>query len=249
MMERHEVKSSNIDLTTNNKFKRMLECKRRKVFVNFIAIGLLMVFASGCATVTSPVIVNVPNCGSQLKGVLPGESVVLALPQTLFVSTEDESPVSPSECDSEGLQALMSLQSRQGIVNAGMKPLEVDNIGGTNKVELVRVLAELDKKQAILMRKTPRSPELVAQLRMLACLTGAKAILLQKVRVKLGVGGGWDPNSGAIWQSTSSTSIRVALVSLLTGDILWGKEAFIRALPSDSRFSETIQQIYSDKKE
>lgn len=218
------------------------------------AVGVLAglcVLASGlvgCVSVSAPdpLVLKTPNCDSRLTGLLTGESVIVMPPQISLVRTEDEAPVTAEESGSDGLAELMVSTARSALAKNGIKVVEFNSLDADRSLEVGSLLGNVQKRQSGLARNARRDDETLTQLRSLAKLTGAKAILLQKARVNLGVEAGHDQQSGQMWHGTSSTTIRTSLVSLETGGILWGKEMFMRALPSDKRCSATLTRMYSD---
>ncbi|MGA2739005.1 MAG: hypothetical protein ABSG65_16325 [Bryobacteraceae bacterium] len=75
------------------------------------------------------------------------------------------------------------------------------------------------------------------------------AILAQFLRLEKGPGRSWDPNTGAIGSSTSSTLVQAALVSAKTGRVIWKNERLIRnkALrPADAALNKAIRDVYQD---
>jgi hypothetical protein len=69
----------------------------------------------------------------------------------------------------------------------------------------------------------------------LATLNDQQLILVQFMRVKVGPGGWWNPNSGQIASAAHSTLLQSALISCKDGRVIWKSEQFLRkALEPDS---------------
>ncbi len=69
----------------------------------------------------------------------------------------------------------------------------------------------------------------------LAALNEQQLVFVQFIRVKIGPGGYWDPNTGAIGSATRSTLVQAALISCRSGQVIWKGEQFVRkALDPDS---------------
>lgn len=94
----------------------------------------------------------------------------------------------------------------------------------------------------------PRRDKAVAlpALREIAANAGTTLAIVPLVVVRVGGGGGYDGNSGAIWTATSSTSVRLALVSLETGDRLWFREAFMRSAANDRDLARALDVAFRE---
>jgi hypothetical protein len=74
------------------------------------------------------------------------------------------------------------------------------------------------------------------------------AVLAQFLRVQVGPGRAWDPNTGAIASSSASTLFQSALLDAKTGKVLWKAEQLVRhkALrPSDAAFGKALKDLYN----
>lgn len=228
-------------------------CRRVNVENKVAAVALVMcacVLATsfcGCGiSVTNPMVLDVPNSGRELGGMLSGQSVILMPPQMLFVRTENEAPASAQDCGASGLDSLMLSTAREELAKKGMKCLEIDKETRNRTPELEASLQDLERDYSVLMRTTSRDDVGLASMRKLASITGASAVLMQSVRVKLGDRGG-RADSGIQWQGTSSTTIKASLISLASGERLWAKEMFCWTLPSDDRCASALTDMYKDQ--
>ena len=74
------------------------------------------------------------------------------------------------------------------------------------------------------------------------------AVLAQFLRVQVGPGRAWNPNTGAIASSSASTLFQSALLDAKTGKVLWKSEQLVRhkALrPSDAAFGKALKDLYN----
>jgi hypothetical protein len=83
-------------------------------------------------------------------------------------------------------------------------------------------------------------------LKRLADVNDGYAILVQFMRVKVGPGGSWNPYSGAITSSISSTLLQAALVASKTGQVIWKNEVFVRKTfrPDSPEFTKKLGLLY-----
>jgi hypothetical protein len=74
-------------------------------------------------------------------------------------------------------------------------------------------------------------------------------VLAQFLHVQTGPGNAWNPYTGAIASSASSTLLQCALLEAKTGKVLWKGEQLVRykALrPTDSNFGKVLRELYKD---
>lgn len=83
-------------------------------------------------------------------------------------------------------------------------------------------------------------------LKRLADVNDGYAVLVQFMRVKVGPGGSWNPYSGAITSSISSTLLQAALVASKTGQVIWKNEVFVRKTfrPDSPKFTKNLGLLY-----
>jgi hypothetical protein len=77
-------------------------------------------------------------------------------------------------------------------------------------------------------------------------VSGAQLALLPLVIMRVGRAGGYDANSGAVWTTTSSTSVRLAVISLQDGQRLWTREAFMRSVANDKDLNRALDVAFQE---
>lgn len=91
-------------------------------------------------------------------------------------------------------------------------------------------------------------PDYRAVLAAAAESAGCRYVLVCAVRVKIGPGGYWDPNSGSIGSSSSYARLRAALLdpSSADGKPCWTQEVEIRKLPQphSNRFADAVRMLF-----
>jgi len=75
-----------------------------------------------------------------------------------------------------------------------------------------------------------------------------RTALLNSLKVKVGSGGSWDPNSGAITSSNTYSVLRAALLNCEEGSVLWKNQVLLRQLPKpgDPKFNEALMLLYEN---
>jgi hypothetical protein len=82
----------------------------------------------------------------------------------------------------------------------------------------------------------------------LAALDEEQLVLVQFFRLKVGPGGSWNPNTGAITSAVQSTLMQAALISCKTGTVVWKGEQFLRKAlaPTNPKFQKSLALLYQD---
>jgi len=206
----------------------------------------ILVF-SGCATITAPVHVKRQENDKPFKDVVSAKKVLIMQPFITAVTTDTERPVSFESCGAISLANLLETHARSACQAAGSSAIifQRDTLQNGGAEEALRTLAG---KSHILMSYYKNKSELMPSLQTVAQASGAEIIGAYSIGVKVGGRGGWDPNTGRIWQGTSSTTIKAVLVSTATGAVLWGNEMFVRTVASDKQCVEAAEKLFADIK-
>ena len=220
---------------------------RRKTLCNVTCVCCVLVL-SGCATVTDPVHVKRPENDQPFKGVVSGKKVLILEPFITTCTTNTEAPVPPESCGAISLANLLENSARSVCQEVGASTIVARENVAVQNGSAKEALQTLASKGPVLLSYYKDKSELLTSLQALAQATGAEMICAYSILVKVGARSGWDPNTGAIWQGTSSTSVKAVLVSTHTGKILWGNEMFVRTVASDSQCIKAAKILFAEAK-
>jgi len=132
-----------------------------------------------------------------------------------------------------------------GLGEAGMRVLTVDSLASSDLGAVGDAVRRLTEESRVLVSVRKDKSALLPALKQVADISGAGVACVQTVRVKVGSGAMYDPNSGAMAQGTNSTAIAIAFVSLTTGEVVWKNEAFVRYLPSSGKFEKAVKMLFA----
>lgn len=218
----------------------MLQNKSICLPATIMAVGLL----SGCAT--TPVAVGPPS-SSALPSTIPrGETIFLLPPSPSYELAHNEALLPAAQYGANAACSLMASNARDRLREKGMHVLTPEDMPQGKKAEVETILGKLALECQTLASFYRSKQELIPVLQELQEVSGASAAFVQTLRVKVGMGGGWDPYTGQIWQGTSSSDVKVALISLRTGEHLWANEVFVRCLPYGARFAEAVRLLFEE---
>ena len=73
-----------------------------------------------------------------------------------------------------------------------------------------------------------------------------QGVLVQHVRVKIGPGGYWDPNSGMIGAAMHNATLRASLLDPANGKSLWQNSVYLRDTPSvgSSAYRRALESLF-----
>jgi hypothetical protein len=216
---------------------------KRKYSVIFFMCCILAF--SGCATVTDPVHVKRNENDKSFKNVVTGKKVLIMQPFITAVTTNTEAPVSSESCGAVALANLLENHAKSACQEARSSTaiFQKDMPQNAAANEALKALAD---KSHILMSYYKNKSELMTSLQTIANATGAEIVSACSIMVKVGGRGGWNPNTGQIWQGTSSTTMKAVLISTATGKVLWGNEIFVRAVASDKQCIDAAEKMFAD---
>jgi hypothetical protein len=71
-------------------------------------------------------------------------------------------------------------------------------------------------------------------------------VLIQHVRVRLGPGGSWDPNTGMITSAMNTTRMTAAILATTNGQVLWRNQVHLREVPrvQDSSYRDAVGRLF-----
>ena len=162
----------------------------------------------GCATVTNPVYRNRQENDRSFKGVVSGKKVLILQPFITTCTTDTEAPVAPESCGAVSLANVLENSAKSKCQEAGASATIAKEYVTVQNGHIKEALQTINSKGPILLSYYKDKSELLTSLKALAQATGSEMVCAYSIVVKVGVKGGWDPNTGAIWQGTSSTSVK-----------------------------------------
>jgi hypothetical protein len=192
--------------------------------------------ATGCLAVA---LAACPDAGAQVRADL---KVILLESDVQFENITGRAGANTIESD-RSLFATRLVAAARSEIEARVLELMpegscVELLGSDDCARLIQLSSRLarghvnQEARDILTRMSPASGEL--------------ALLLQFMRVKAGPGGSWNPFSGAITSSMSSTLLQSALISTTSADVLWNAEVFVRKTfgPKSGDFKASLALLY-----
>jgi hypothetical protein len=201
-----------------------------------------------CATTTSPVLVGSDDDTAFYQLADRGEMIFVLPPQMTFEDAATEAPLSSQmNGGDEVYYAMMSLVS-EGLQAEGFMVLTQDSIGTDAQSAAGNIIQNLEEESRVLTSSTKDKSALLPLLNQLAEITGTNVACVQTVKAKIGIGAMYDMNSGAMAQGTSTSAIKVVLVSLTDGSIIWKNESFVRDKPTSSKFNQAVKMLFATPK-
>lgn len=218
---------------------------KQNISVVFLMCCAFMFY--GCATTTASVHLKPPGNKKPFKEVVSAKKLFMMQPFISAVTTNTEEPVSLETCGATSLANLLENHVRKVCQDTGSAKITFQkDIAQEGPAQ--EALKSIADKSRVLMSYYRNKEELMPSFQTIAKATGAEIIGAYSIAVKVGGSGGWNPNTGQIWQGTSSTTIKAVLISPTTGKVLWGNEIFVRTLASDKQCVEAAEMLFTDAK-
>lgn len=214
-----------------------------------LAIALSIILLIGCAT--SSKISHADGNHELASGVMPDQlsiptRVRVLTPKVVYEDARTEAPLAASAFGGAGLEVALVAKALSALAPKGFAQVvscaDVSDLS-EEQMTIAEQAGELSNR---LFRAHP-DPRVLALLRGLAEVDQPVAVLAQYVRVKVGPRGTWDPNTGAITSSASSTVFRAALFDCQTGGRLWDNVVLLRRLPDPDNkdYDKVMELLYS----
>jgi len=215
--------------------------KERILSLALFSVALL----GGCATATVPVVVGTVNDPVIRELAAAGETVFLLPPHVTFESADNEQPLSGESCGGDKAEVATAMYVAEGLAGEGFAVLTLDDMPAESEPKARDLVDKLDAECSVLTSSYKDKSLLIPLLNELCGISGAGVVCVQTVKIKVGSGETYDINSGAMTQGTSSSTIKVALVSPDNGKVLWKNESFVRYLPTSGKFKQAVQLLFS----
>ncbi len=176
--------------------------------------------------------------------VAPNIDILVLRPLLKFERVQNEAPLPASDYQGDAIEAELFATARNVIESKNF--IMVDSRAHQD-MKIAELCEKLHSQSAKLSRGIV-SGEIEVSLKQLASFNERSAALVQLFQVKIGPSGYWNPGSGAIASSMSSSSLQASLIHCSTGQVLWRKQVLLRGLPraGNSEFSEMLKLLYQD---
>lgn len=192
----------------------------------------------GCA------IKKIPATTPPLSAVMHGERVLQVPTRAVYESVDTDRELTEPPADAADRAAQLDRRLRERLVAKGVSVVQVADLSPDARAEVDRNLADLRPRVLRLIGVGKNKEQFLPALAALGRATGAELACVPVFYAKVGKPGGYDGNSGAIWTTTSSTSVRVAVISLATGERVWFREAFMRSLAQEHDLDRAVGVLF-----
>ena len=177
-----------------------------------------------------------------------GEALLLMPPYITFESAINEQPLPYDSQNGDQISSTMMSIVHEGLHKVGFKILTYDSIGTESQSAASAIIQRLNEESRVLTSYTKDKSALFPSLKQLSAITGSNVVCVQTVRAKIGRGASYNSSSGAMSQGTSTSAIRVVMLSLDDGSIVWSNESFARDKPSSNGFRKAVKMLFKTSK-
>lgn len=205
-----------------------------------LALLALALMEPGCS------IKQIPATTPHLSAMAHGQRVLLLPTRVIYesVDTDQEVPLPPEATERA---ARVDQAMRERLVREGFAVVTPSELAGDVRQEVDAVLTGLQLRYVRLIGAGQDKSAFLSALGELARLTGAELGCVPVYYAKVGKSGGYNPNTGAIWTTTSSTSLRIGLVSFSTGERIWFREAFQRSVATRRDLERALNVLFEEE--
>ena len=179
------------------------------------------------------------------QGLPEGKSVVVLTPLLSFKQAD-------SNDVSDHYTNLTKESSIKGIVekmltNKGLSVVSVTSLGKSKRTRINPLLNHLVKNRPILASRFQDKNDFIATLNDLQDLSGAVYLCVVLLDVDLGHFWGMDPIliTKNVWETTHSSDLKIAMLSLQHGKHVWRNEVYVRALPTDEMVTQWVETLFT----
>jgi hypothetical protein len=212
----------------------------QKTGANSLLLSFFIILPLILASCTSRPVANVALQRETIR-LDPNLEILILPPHLRFERIADESTLSASGYQGDEIAANLSQVAQNFLVQ--------------NEFKVIESQSDSSEISDLCRQLSPFSPELSGGridtnaaeiLYRLASLNGNLAVFANSIRAKVGPGGYWNPNTGAIGSSMSNTVIRAALINCGSAEVLWRNEVLMRELPKveSGQYKRTINLLY-----
>lgn len=203
------------------------------------SIGLAVsavVLLCGCA---SPRVVPSRSQPALTAQVKPGLSICVLDPKLTYETTGNEEAVDGSRFGANEVKADLVRTASDALTTNGFSAQRPGDLS---------LASELSAESDELLR-TAKSAATLERLEALGKRLPVDAVLVQCFRVKIGPGGSWDPNTGAITSAMNSGHLRAAILDTRGGRVWWRNEVYLREVPRVDRknYRRAVDALYQQQ--
>jgi hypothetical protein len=210
--------------------------------IRSVLFFILAVFLTSCAT---PAPVHISSAPANITAIPKNARILILKPLLKFEQLKDEAAVDSSTYSGPVIESKLNDAAKDAATKRNTAIVEAAALGSPELVDLCAKLQPLssrlasgqlnDEAKNMLLRLSEADKELL--------------IISNFLQVKVGPGGYWDPNTGSIGSSMSTSQFRISLINCSTGQVMWKDELLVRDLPqvNDSKkFAEYVQLLYTN---
>jgi hypothetical protein len=205
-----------------------------------MALAFLGVLA-GCA------VKQIPPTTPPLSTAVHAERLLQLPTRVIYESVDTDRELTEPPPEATARAARLDGELRGRLAARGLQLVALPELAPDVRAETDGVIAKVRPRYVRLIGASRDKSAFHDTLAELKRLTGAELACVPVLYVKVGKSGGYDPNSGAIWTTTSSTSLRVGIVSLTTGERVWFRESFMRSMANDRDLGRAIDVLFREE--
>lgn len=213
-----------------------------------IVIATLCFFLVACNA--APVLVRQPTLNSVSLRSFPSKGGVFLLPPRVGYERVENGEAFDGDAEyfaQSGRRAAVLLSRvEKALSEGGIRVIDSKALNPDREDFHGGLLVRLAENHSILASPFKDKTELLPGLQQLQGASGADLACLITLKVKGGRGAGYNPLNGSMSQATSSSSFKVVILSLSTGEILWKNEVYVRKLPTDQVITESIGLLFHE---
>lgn len=224
------------------KIRRNINMKQAILYFS-ACICYVLAFCS-CA---APVYVKKQENNLLFRNIVSAKKIIILHPFITSFNTYTEAPVTPELCGATTLAFQIENSIHRICQQAGASAIimQKDTILQNESAQVS--INALESKVPVLMSHYRNKSDLMKDIQTLADATDAQIICASTIVVKVGAGGFVDPVfTGQVRQGTSTTAVKVILVSTDAGRVLWGNEMFVRRMASDNECIQGFEKIFGE---
>jgi hypothetical protein len=222
-------------LRAEQKFFKM---KKNKTIPFFFLTCLVLLTSCG----KRPVVIN--TSPSSDFAIASDIDIIILRPLLRFERVQDEAPLPASAYEGDVFEARLHASARD-IIDS--KKFALFDARAHQELRMVELCEQLCLGSPNLSTGIV-SGEIQNSLRQLASFNERLAVLVQFLRVKIGPGGYYNPSTGQMGSSMSSSLLQASLIHCATGKVLWKSQVFQRGLllAKSSQLSEMLMLLYQN---
>lgn len=216
----------------------------RKVWLFCFLVAGATIFI-GCATSPKPILIQQPSSSNQ-EGVPPEwKTIFLLTPKLTYQDVQTEAELLPDQYGGKTTSKDIVDFASNVIEQKGLRVLQEHDLTPNQKSQLTVTLAALHDHAGAILKQRNEKEGFLADFRELSEIAGAEGVMGHVLKVKVGAGSYWDPNTGAIASSASTSHILAFLVDATTGEVVWKNEVFFRDVPTTKLLTKSLGMLFS----